>query len=144
MNRSDRLQPVVKFAHRKEQDAAQAFGDAQQTASNEQKKLNELMQYRAEYIADFQRKGRAGVTGSAMQQFQHFLARLDDAIAQQTQRVNGASVHVQQANQQWQEKLTRSRALNNATSTIKQQERQHADRLEQKANDERVNQRYRK
>lgn len=144
MNRSTRLQPIVKLAHRSEKDAAQAAGDAQQKSQLEQKKLNDLIQYREEYIGDFQRKGRAGVSGAAMQQFQQFLSRLDDAIGQQHQRVNGAGVQVQQKNEQWQEKMTRSRALNNAVGGIKQQEQQLQDKREQKDADERTAQRFRK
>ncbi len=144
MNRSTRLQPVVKFAQRNEQAAAQAFGEAQQAVTKEHSKLQELQHYREEYIADFQRKGRAGVSGSAMQQFQHFLARLDEAIAQQVKRVSGASVQVQQKNEQWQEKLTRSRALNNAAGQMQQQERQQQDKREQKESDERSAQRFRR
>ena len=79
-----------------------------------------------------------------MQQFQHFLARLDEAIAQQVKRVSGASVQVQQKNEQWQEKLTRSRALNNAAGQMQQQERQQQDKREQKESDERSAQRFRR
>jgi flagellar FliJ protein len=79
-----------------------------------------------------------------MQQFQQFLARLDEAIAQQNKRVNGAGVQVQQKNEQWQEKLTRSRALNNAVGNMQQQERQQQDKREQKEADERTAQRLRK
>lgn len=144
MNRSTRLQPIVQLAHRKEKNAALEFGDAQQHSQSEQKKLNDLMHYREEYIADFQRKGRAGVSGAAMQQFQQFLARLDDAIGQQNQRVNGAGVQAQQKGEQWQEKLTRSRALNNAVGGMKQQEQQQQNKREQKEADERTAQRLRK
>jgi len=144
MNRSTRLKPVVNFAQRNEQDAAQAFGEAQQSVAAEQKRLQDLQHYREEYVADFQRKGRAGVSGAAMQQFQHFLARLDDAIAQQIKRLQGANVNAQQSNEQWQQKLTRSRALNNAVSNFQQLEREHQDRLDQKEADERTAQRHRK
>jgi flagellar FliJ protein len=144
MSRSNRLQPVVQFAHRKEKHAAQEFGDAQHASLQEQKKLQDLQRYREEYIADFQRRGRAGVSGAAMQQFQHFLARLDEAISQQIKRVGGASIAARQKNEQWQEKLTRSRALNNAVTTMQQQEQRLRDRIEQKEADERNTRRYRK
>ncbi len=144
MNRSNRLQPVVQFAHRKEKDAAQELGNAQQQSLQEQTKLVELQKYREEYIADFQRRGRAGVSGAAMQQFQQFLTRLDDAISQQLKRVNGAGMHVQQKSEQWQEKLTRSRALNNAVGNLKRQEQQALDKQEQKDADDRNARRHRK
>ena len=63
MNRSERLQPVARLADKQERTAAQALGEARQAQVSEEQRLQELLSYRLEYIADFQRRGRAGLNG---------------------------------------------------------------------------------
>lgn len=138
MNRSDRLQPVAAIAERKEKDAASALGEARQAVSIEEKRFQDLVQYRQEYISDFQRKGRAGLTGAAIKQFQSFLLRLDQAVEQQRERIQGAQTQVTGKVAQWQQKLGQSRALGQVVNQLSQQEQHERDKKDQRSLDDRA------
>lgn len=137
MTRSDRLQPVAKLARQGERDAARDLGVARSRQQAEEERLQDLLAYRREYLSDFQRKGRAGVTGSALQQFQQFLGQLDKAIDQQQRRLAGAGAEVQQSTHQWQQRASKSKAIDNVVQNLNAQEAVERDRREQKVTDER-------
>ena len=137
MTRSDRLQPVAKLARQGERDAARDLGAARSREQAEEERMQDLLAYRREYLADFQRKGRAGVTGAVLQQFQQFLGQLDKAIEQQQRRLTGAGVQVSQSTQQWQQRASKAKAIDNVVSNLHTQEAVERDRREQKAVDER-------
>jgi len=141
MNRSERLQPVAKLAGKQEQSAAQALGDARQVQVGEEKRLEELMLYRQEYVIDFQRRGRAGLNGSDLQQFQQFLNQLDRAILQQQQRIQGAVTQVEHRVGQWQQRATKAKAIGNAVGNLQQAEVRQNDKRDQAVQDDRSAQR---
>ncbi|NQD38035.1 flagellar export protein FliJ [Permianibacter sp. IMCC34836] len=141
MNRSERLQPVAKLADKQERSAAQALGEARQAQVSEETRLQELIVYRQEYISDFQRRGRAGLNGIELQQFQQFLNQLDKAIEQQQQRIRSALTQVEQRVGQWQQRATKAKAINNVVGNLQQSENRQTDKREQAVQDDRSAQR---
>lgn len=141
MSRSERLQPVAKLADKQERSAAQALGEARQAQVSEEQRLQELLAYRLEYVSDFQRRGRAGLNGIELQQFQQFLNQLDRAIEQQQQRIRGASAQVEQRTGQWQNRATKAKAINNVVGNLQQAELRQSDKREQAVQDDRSAQR---
>ncbi len=141
MNRSDRLQPVARLADKQQESAARALGEARQSQQSEEQRLQELLVYREEYVVDFQRRGRAGLTGVDLQRFQQFLGQIDKAIEQQHQRIRGALVQVEQRTGQWQQRATKAKAINNAVGQFAQAESLQADKREQAIQDDRAAQR---
>lgn len=141
MSRSERLQPVAKLADKQERSAAQALGEARQAQVSEEQRLQELLAYRLEYVSDFQRRGRAGLNGIELQQFQQFLNQLDRAIEQQQQRIRGASAQVEQRTGQWQHRATKAKAINNVVGNLQQAELRQSDKREQAVQDDRSAQR---
>lgn len=141
MTRSERLQPVARLADKQERSAAQALGEAKQAQVSEEQRLLELQTYRQEYVADFQRRGRSGLNGIELQQFQQFLGQLDRAIEQQQQRIRGAVVQVEQRTGQWQQRASKAKAINNVVGNLQQSEVRQADKREQAVQDDRSAQR---
>lgn len=141
MTRSERLQPVARLAGKQEQTAARALGEARQSQFNEEQRLLELQNYRQEYVADFQRRGRAGLNGVELQQFQQFLNQLDRAIEQQQQRIHGAVAQVEQRTGQWQQRATKAKAISNAVGNLQQTELRQNEKREQAVQDDRSAQR---
>lgn len=141
MMRSERLQPVARLADKQERSAAQALGEARQTQTSEEQRLRELQAYRLEYIADFQRRGRSGLNGVELQQFQQFLSQLDRAIEQQQQRIHGAVAQVEQRTGQWQQRASKAKAIGNVVGSLQQSENRQADKREQAVQDDRSAQR---
>lgn len=136
MNRSERMAPIARMAGQQKQQAARQLGDARASVEAENKRLEELVQYKHEYLADFQRRGRAGLAGLALQQFQSFITQLDNAIAQQRDRVKGAEHRVNQQAQQYRQRSGKAIALDNAVTNMKQTESAARDKREQAAVDD--------
>ena len=79
-SRSKRLQPAVDQAHQQTEDAMAKLATQQQQLAKAEHQLDELERYRAEYAA----AGEGAVSVSALLNRQQFVARIDQAIAQQS------------------------------------------------------------
>jgi flagellar FliJ protein len=77
------LQPLVNLAQQKKDAAARNFGQLNQQQLAAQMKLDTLLQYRRDYQARFQEAAGNGMSQSDLSNFQAFIQRLDEAIAQQ-------------------------------------------------------------
>jgi len=141
MKRSHRLEPVVKVAENREQQAAQALGDSQLALTQAQQRQAELETYRKEYIDRFHTAGAAGMSAVQMADYRTFLANLDRAIAEQTVLVQQAANAVDQQREAWFARRGKVKMLGNVVSRYRADERRVADRKEQGDQDERAQQR---
>lgn len=78
------LQPLVHLSQQKNDAATKKFGQLNQQQQAAQTKLDTLIQYRKDYQARFQEAVQNGMSQSDLCNFQNFIQRLDDAIAQQS------------------------------------------------------------
>jgi len=62
--KSKRMEPVKMVAQFKEQKSAQEFGLEQRMNQQALEKLKELIQYRVDYLDDFQRRAEKGISGA--------------------------------------------------------------------------------
>lgn len=135
--RSARLQPLVRLAESKEQEAARVLGVYQHRLQEEQTKLGQLTTYREEYAEQFQRAGYAGMSVARMQDYRMMLARLDQAIEEQRKAVVRAENAVEEKRQIWLQTRGRTQALGKATARYRAQEARADEHKEQKDSDER-------
>jgi flagellar FliJ protein len=112
----------------RERKAADALNKAQQSFGQAQQKLNELVQYRIDYIAEFQYRAQKGISGSQLQHYKLFLAQLDKAIAMQQQQINQLQMAVQQQRKEWQSTNQRSQAINQYQAKMRNQEQQEHEK----------------
>ncbi len=137
MKRSRRLEPVVKVAENREQQAARSLGDAQSALNQAQQRLDELENYRKEYIQRFHTTGAMGMSAVQMGDYRLFLSNLSRAIEQQAGLVKQAAVAVEQQRQQWFARRGKVKMLGNVVSRFQTEEQRVADRKEQLEQDER-------
>ena len=137
MKKSTRLQPVVKVAENREQQAAKALGNSQTALGQAEQRLTELKQYREEYIQRFHTAGAAGMAAAQMGDYQKFLHKLSMAIEQQVQIVAQATGVVEQKRQAWFQMRGKTKMLNNVVSRYQVTEQRETDRKEQNEQDER-------
>jgi len=137
MKRSQRLEPVVKVAQNREQQAARALGDSQQALSQAEQRLDELKNYREEYVRRFHASGAAGMSAVQMGDYRLFLSNLSRAIEQQVELVQQAVAAVEQQRQQWFSRRGKVKMLGNVVSRFQTDERRVVDRKEQLEQDER-------
>jgi len=137
MKRSRRLEPVVKVAENREQQAARSLGDAQSALNQAQQRLDELENYRKEYIQRFHTTGAVGMSAVQMGDYRLFLSNLSRAIEQQAGLVKQAAAAVEQQRQQWFARRGKVKMLGNVVSRFQTEEQRVADRKEQLEQDER-------
>jgi len=132
-SRSDRLQPAVDQAQRRQKDALQRLADHQQKLAHAEQQLEELQRYRRDYsLAD------GGLTVSALLNRQQFVDRIDQAIVQQAKLIERLQRQLEGARERWLQAHARENALDSVVERLRKQESQREQRLEQAEVDERM------
>ncbi|MFC3652655.1 flagellar export protein FliJ [Dyella humi] len=132
-SRSDRLQPAVDQAQRRQKDALQRLADHQQKLAHAEQQLEELNRYRREYSL-----GDGGLTVTALLNRQQFVDRIDQAIVQQGKLVERLQRQLDGARERWLQAHARENALDTVVDRLRKQEDQREQRLEQAEVDERM------
>ncbi len=138
MKRSKRLEPVVKVAENHKQQAAKALGDSQSALQQAEQRLNELNNYRDEYIQRFNANGALGMSAAKMGDYRLFLSKLSQAIEQQVELVRQAAAVVEQQRQQWFDRRGKVKMLDNVVSRFQAEEQRIVEKKEQIEQDERA------
>jgi len=138
MTRSERLAPVQRVLGQTEQQRARDLGEARQRLVAAESKLQDLQQYRQDYAQVFQQRATTGQSVMALRDFQVFLARLDQAIQQQTQIAEAARGDVAGRTTRWQSAARQVKAVDSVVGRWQGEERRADDRREQKDTDERA------
>ncbi len=136
--KSRRLEPIIELARSKEQRAATAYGLARADLVSQQTRLNELQNYRLEYIARFNQQAALGMDALMVKDFQQFLVNLKKAIEQQEKIVERAMVLVEQQRQHWLDERQQVSVYDQLKQRYQTVEQQQADRQDQKETDERA------
>jgi flagellar FliJ protein len=133
---SDRFKPIHQLASQKERKAAVEFGESIKQRDQAHQRLAELEQYHKEYLVRFANAARNGLNSSQVVEYQVFIAKLDEAIAEQRRIVQRVEQDCQQTRQQWQGRFTKAKAMENAIDRMRLAERKDADRREQADSDD--------
>lgn len=132
-SRSDRLQPAVEQAQRRQKEALQRLAEQQQKLAQAEQQLDELQRYRRDYgLSD------GGLTVSALINRQQFVDRIDQAIVQQTRLIERLQRQLESARERWLQAHAREHALDSVVGRLRRQEDQREQRLEQAEVDERM------
>ncbi len=133
---SDRLKPVHEVAEKREQSAARLFGEARRILKDQESRLDQLLMFREEYRERFDADLRGGMSASRLQEYQVFMAKLDQAIKQQQGAVELSRRESQLKKRHWQKKHVRTQAIGKAIDRFRKEELNQQERIEQKENDE--------
>jgi flagellar FliJ protein len=134
---SRRLRPVARIAHQQERNAARQLGDSLRQAEQHQKKLNDLLEYREQYIAGFQAAGKQGVSVVRLRDYQLFLRRLDTVIMQQRQLLRASRQHCEQSQSEWHNRHGHSKMIDKVVENREQAENRKRNEQEQREQDDR-------
>jgi len=132
MRSAKRLQPVARLARHSERDAARRHGNVLREYQQQQQQLDELIRYRNQYVENFQRAGKAGLSIVQLRDYQLFLSRLDQAIAQQNQQVQQRQQVSQQSQANWMEKRGKSKMIDKVVANRAEAERRQQEKREQR------------
>lgn len=135
--RSQRLQRVADIAGKRTDEAANAMAERVRHLDAAQRQLHELQQFRRDYQVTPSAQG-SGTSVAELLNRQHFVARIDMAIAQQQREVEERTWQLAQARAAWLESRNRSAALDTVTQRHRGREQAKEERAEQAALDERM------
>jgi flagellar FliJ protein len=138
MKRSQRMQTVEKVVSDVERKRAQALAASERRVSESETKLTELESYQKNYADQFNVRAGAGIGAAGLRDFQTFMARLADAVKQQTQIVLKAREDRDAELQTWRSAAQRSEAVGGLVKRWQTEERLEDDRREQRDSDERA------
>lgn len=136
MDRTQRLQPVLRLADREVQKAARALAFMQQRLQQEQEKLRQLQQYQKEYHELVVRDGSAGISSARLQMISRFSSNLDHAMTRQEQQIAIVQGQLDQVREHWRGKDLRFRQLEKMMERIREQDNARRARQEQRNHDE--------
>ncbi len=136
MKRSERLDVVQQVAARTEQERAQRVAEAERHLAEMQQKLAALEKYRAEYETGFKTRAGAGVDVIGMRDYQTFMARLGEALAQQREQVVLARNALEAQRSQWREAAQRTHVVETLVERWQGEEARAASRRDQLESDE--------
>ena len=140
MTRTDRMEPVQQVMDDSERKHAQRLAETQRRLAEAEQKLTELQRYHLEYAQAFGRQATAGATGLMLRDYQVFLARLSEAVRQQSQFVAKAREDVAAQTHHWQGAAQRAKALGTVVERWRGEERRDVERRDQQETDERAQQ----
>jgi len=139
IKKSERMKPIRKIAADREQDAVKVLGQSQRVLTEHELKLEQLINYRAEYAKLFQQHGLKGMDGAQLQAYQTFIAQIDTAILQQRRMIEFASEDCHEKRQDWQQHHTRTQVMDKTIDRFKKTEQKQEDKRQQKEEDDRSN-----
>jgi len=130
------LQTLLELSQLRMDDAARQLGELLAGEQEAGARLILLQQYRAEYHERFVVALRNGIGRDAWSNFQAFLGRLDDAIAQAQAMVAQSKQRTAAGQRAWVDKRGRVQAFDTLSQRHRNREQSAENRQEQKTQDE--------
>jgi flagellar FliJ protein len=128
------VQNVVDDQERRK---AEALAVSESRVTESEAKLAELQSYHDSYVRGFAIRAESGIDGNMARDYQAFLARLEEAVRQQTQIVIRARAQRDGEMQNWQGAAQRAEAVGQMVKRFQSEEARAVDRREQFESDER-------
>jgi flagellar FliJ protein len=136
VKRSDRLNEVRHGIEAERHDASQRLAQKQSSLTFAGNRLQELLQYREDYLRRFQTDAAAGLSGTRVRDYQTFLARLDQAISQQQTVLAGARAETDFERETLRDVSGQLAAVSGVADRWSGEERRAEERVDQQSSDE--------
>ena len=136
MKKTERIGMVRRVVDDIERRKAETLAACEKSVLAAQAKLDELEAYRAAYVRDFARRAESGMSGAGAREYQMFLSRLDEALRQQSHILAQARLQRGAELENWRNAARRASAVGNLATHWQAEERQVAEKIEQKESDE--------
>jgi flagellar FliJ protein len=137
MKRAERMKTVQRAVEDDERRRAEKLAVSERRVIECEAKLTELEGYRSSYGQQFSARAGAGMGGAGLRDFQAFLARLEEAVRQQTQMVQRARVERDSERNRWQGAASRAKAVGGVVKRWQSEDLREMEQREQSESDER-------
>ena len=130
------LQLLLELTRDRTDEATRKLGQLIAEEQGTRERLKLLESYRAEYQEKFREAQAGGLSPKAWQNYQAFIARLDEAVGQQQQIVSDAAQRTVAGQQAWIEENRQMKALHTLSQRHQHREMLAENKAEQKLLDE--------
>lgn len=138
MKREQRIGVYRRSLETHEREAAAKLQEADSKLTNARTRLEQLQQYKADYVQNFGTRASQGISGPALLDFQAFIARLGEAIQQQNGLIARMEMERVQVQQRLRDAAVQNRAVGAVVERWRVEDRVAENRKEQKDIDERA------
>lgn len=129
----DKVAAVAKLEAHK---SARELSESQKSHSEKIAQLEQLIQFKADYEKTLTARGSKGMDAREFQDYRLFLARLNEAIAQQTQEIQGSEASLSAVRDEWVSKSQRNQALDQLVEDRHRARIKAQEKLDQKRADD--------
>ena len=131
------LATLIELAQTKTDEATRRLGQLQNAHTSAAAKLEMLLQYRQEYLDQFNGQMKGGLPSAQVRNFQNFISTLDGAIEQQRTLTLQADTRLGHGRSDWQHNKRRLTSFDTLADRVRQQAIVIAGKKEQRESDER-------
>lgn len=139
--RSSRMAIVLNLAQKEEENAAQSLNIARQQLLSEQEQLQQLDDYRNQYLADYS-VSSAPRNAQQLINYSSFIQRIDQLKLEQSQKVERVERVVVKAQTVWQQLYQKRKSIADLIERYKVEEQLAIDKKLQKEIDDLTTQRF--
>jgi flagellar FliJ protein len=136
MSKNFPLQSLLDLSQTRMDDAAKRLAALLANEQEGARRLELLKEYRAEYERRFVAAAQAGLSPREWQNYQGFLGRLDEAVAQQQAQLEASRNRTQEGQKQWVEERNKVRAFDALADRHQAGLARREAKTEQRASDE--------
>lgn len=136
------LQPLLEIMQTRADEATRKLGQLIAAEQSQRSRLLMLEQYREEYAQRMREATAAGITRLILRNYQEFLGRIDEAIAQQRVVVENSERNTKAGQSHWQAQNKQLKAIDTLSQRHDTRERYRENKHEQKLQDEFVTRKY--
>ena len=136
------LQTLLELMQNRSDEATRTLGQLIAAEQSQRSRLEMLEQYREEYAQRLRDAISQGITQLSLRNYQNFLSRIDEAIAQQRQAVQNSEQSTKNGREHWQNQNKRLKAINTLSVRHDVKIRELENKQEQKLLDEFSSRRY--
>jgi flagellar FliJ protein len=136
MTQAFSLQPLLEIMQTRADEATRKLGQLIAAEQSQRSRLQMLEQYREEYAQRMRDATAEGITRLILRNYQDFLGRIDEAIAQQRITVETSERSTKAGQTQWQAQNKQLKAIDTLSQRHDARERYRENKQEQKLQDE--------
>jgi len=130
------LQLVYEQREKQVEQSLQAYQQAQQALFQQRSQLQNLHQYRRQYIAQLSEKGSQGLTVSALAKYQQFIVQIDKGLTNQQSALIKFEYRVHETKRKWTDSQVAYKAMGLLLEKKAREKIKLEDKQEQKLLDE--------
>lgn len=130
------LATLMNLAEHSNESATRKLGLLNQQQLSVQQKLDTLLEFRRDYQAQMQKGAQEGMSPVELRNFQQFIYKLDDAIAQQRKQLERSQASTQLGRDEFAVTQRKLKSLDTLRQRHIETQRKIAEKAEQKALDE--------